>query len=437
VARTTVADRLAPLLTALLGPGLPLRLRCWDGSETGPADAAATLVLRSRRALRTLVWQPDEVGLARAYVAGDLDLEGDIYAALDAPELMAKLAGNEGLTVTTRQKLAAVATAVRLGALGPRPPLPPEEIARPRGLRRRHSRSSDAAAVSHHYDVGNDFYRVVLGPTLVYSCAYWREGATPPDGLDDAQTDKLELVCRKLALQPGMTLLDVGCGWGSLVLHAAQHHGVRAVGITLSHEQAALARKRVAEAGLTDRVEIREQDYREVTDEPYDAIASVGMAEHVGSRELPRYARLLAGLLRPRGRLLNHAIASRPSPPHAPEEQRSSFIDRYVFPDGEVTPLALTVDALEQAGLEVRDVESLREHYALTLRSWVARLDANWAEAVRLTSEGRARVWRLYMVGSVLAFQSGDIGVNQVLAVRRDPTGASGMPRRPRPGWVL
>ncbi len=426
--RTPAADRLAPLLQGLLGAAPPYRLRAWDGSETGAADAPATVVLHSRRALRTLLWQPDELGLARAYVAGDLDIEGDIYAALDSPELVEQLAGNDGLTLTTGAKLAALCTLLRLGAVGRRPPLPPEEIVRPRGVGRLlHSAQSDAAAVSHHYDVGNDFYRLVLGPTLVYSCAYWAE---PPSGsysLDEAQRDKLELICRKLALRPGRRLLDIGCGWGSLLIHAAQHHGVTAVGVTVSGEQAALARERVAAAGLADRVQVRLQDYREVADGPYDAVASVGMAEHVGVAQLRGYADAVAALLRPGGRLLHHAIASRPDPAESTEPPRSSFIDRYVFPDGELQPVGTTIDALERGGLEVRDVENLREHYALTLRAWVDRLDDGWADAVRLTSPGRARVWRLYMVGSALAFSSGEIAVHQTLAVRRATGGRSGM----------
>jgi len=426
---TGVADRLAPLLRQLLGADLPYRLRGWDGSESGPPGAPATVVLRSRRALRTLLWQPDELGLARAYVAGDLDIEGDIYAALDSPELAEQLAGNDGLTLTTAQKLAALRTLARVGALGRRPAYPPEEVVQPRRTQRlRHDPTSDAAAISHHYDVGNDFYGLVLGPSMAYSCAYFAEEPSASYGLDEAQRDKLELVCRKLALQPGQRLLDVGCGWGSLVLHAAREHGVRAVGVTLSHEQAELARARISAAGLADRVEVRLQDYRAVDDGPYDAIASVGMAEHVGSRGLRSYATTLHGLLAPGGRLLHHTIASRADPLESTAAPRSSFMDRFVFPDGELQPLGETVTALDMAGFEVRDVEDLREHYTLTLRAWVARLEQHWGEAVRLTSPGRARVWRLYMVGAALAFQSGEITVNQTLAVARPRGGRSGFP---------
>ncbi|MCU1606479.1 MAG: cyclopropane-fatty-acyl-phospholipid synthase [Modestobacter sp.] len=431
----TVASRLAPLLTQLMGVALPYRLRGWDGSEIGPPHAPATITLRSRRALRTLLWQPDELGLARAYVAGDLDIEGDLHAVLDSPELVQRLAGNEGLTLTAAQQRRALGTLVRLGAVGRRPALPPEELVTPRRAhRQRHDQQSDAAAISHHYDVGNDFYRLVLGPSMVYSCAYWVHEPTADLGLDEAQREKLDLVCRKLALRPGQRLLDVGCGWGSLVLHAAGEYDVRATGVTLSSEQAEFARVRVAEAGLDHRVEIRQQDYRAVDDGPYDAIASVGMAEHVGARQLAVYAATLRALLVPGGRLLHHAIASQAEPRDVPEPPRSSFIDRYVFPDGELEPLGSTITALDRAGFEVRDVENLREHYALTLRAWVSRLEEHWDDAVALTSEGRARVWRLYMVASALAFQFGEITVNQTLAVVRTAQGRSGMPlTRPPP----
>jgi cyclopropane-fatty-acyl-phospholipid synthase len=292
----------------------------------------------------------------------------------------------------------------------------------------RHDPESDASAISHHYDVGNDFYSLVLGPSMVYSCAYWTQPPSAAFGLDDAQAAKLDLVCRKLDLRPGQRLLDVGCGWGGLVLHAAREYGVHAVGVTLSREQADLARERIDAAALTDRVEIRLQDYRAVDDGPFDAIASVGMAEHVGADQLPVYASALRSLLVPGGRLLHHAIASHAEPTEVREEPRSSFIDRYVFPDGELEPLGSAITALDRAGLEVRDVENLREHYALTLQAWVSRLEERWDDAVRLTSPGRARVWRLYMVASALAFRFGEITVNQTLAVARRPDGDSGMP---------
>ncbi|MFF6995563.1 class I SAM-dependent methyltransferase [Streptomyces sp. NPDC008313] len=421
------ASRLVSLLGQLLGAPLPVRIRAWDGSEAGP-PGAPTLVVRNRRALRRLLWKPGELGFARAWVAGDLGVDGDLYTALD---LMSGLVWERGEdTRSTAEALrdpevrAAVRGLVRMGG-SPLPPAPPrEEVRRPGHL---HTRRSDRRAVSHHYDVGNDFYELVLGPSMVYSCAYWEDGGT----LESAQRDKLELVSRKLGLTPGQRLLDVGCGWGSMAVHAAREHGVSVVGITLSQEQAAYARKRVADAGLTDRVEIRVQDYRDVDDGPYDAISSIGMAEHVGAARYLEYADVLYRLLRPGGRLLNHQIGRRPRRDES-SYHVDAFIDAYVFPDGELAPVGSTVTQLEPAGFEVRDVESLREHYALTLRRWVSNLEARWARAVRLTSPGRARVWRLYMAASVLAFERNRIGVNQVVAVRPPDSGASGMPLRAR-----
>jgi len=413
---SSVATRVAGAVCTVLGiEQLPVRLRTWDGSVAGPSGAP-TVVVRSRRALRRLVWAPGELGLARAYVAGELDVEGDLGAVFAALSSVGRLRpGDESPRLSLAERLPLLRTALRLGVLGPDPAPPPEEISIGRAGRL-HSRKRDAVAIAHHYDVGNDFYRLVLGPSMVYSCAVWTERDIGADaGLDAAQEAKLELVCQKLGLRPGMRLLDVGCGWGSLAIYAAEHHGVDVVGITLSTQQAALARKRVAEAGLTDRVDIRIQDYREVTDGPYDAISSVGMAEHVGRAQLPAYVARLTEVLRPGGRLLNHAIAY-----NAGETtwDRDSFISRYVFPDGELISLGDMVSALESTGLGVLDVEALRRHYALTLRAWVRNLEAHWDDAVAATSEGRARVWRLYMTASALAFDAGALGVNQVLLQR-------------------
>ncbi|MER6531299.1 cyclopropane-fatty-acyl-phospholipid synthase family protein [Streptomyces sp. NPDC001508] len=425
------ASRLTSLAEQLLGTPLPVGVRAWDGSQAGP-PGAPVLVFRSRRALRRLLFKPGELGLARAWVAGDLGVDGDLYTAL---ALMSPLVWDrgEGNTRSLAQALrdpgvrAAARELLRLAG-PPIPPAPPrEEVRRPRRLHTRHTKKSDKRAISHHYDVGNDFYEIVLGPSMVYSCAYWEEAGT----LESAQRDKLELVCRKLGLTPGQRLLDVGCGWGSMAIHAAREHGAHVVGVTLSQEQAAYARKRVAEEGLANRVEIRVQDYRDVADGPYDAISSIGMAEHVGAERYLEYATDLFGLLRPGGRLLNHQIARRPLRDESAYHV-DSFIDSYVFPDGELAPLGSTVSLLERAGFEVRDVESIREHYALTLRRWVARLEADWTRAVRLAGPGRARVWRLYMAASALAFERNRIGVNQVLAVRTPDSGESGLPLRAR-----
>ncbi|MFE5034547.1 class I SAM-dependent methyltransferase [Streptomyces sp. NPDC056683] len=421
------ASRLRSVAEQVLGAPLPVRLRAWDGSEAGP-PGAPTLVVRNRRALRRMLFKPGELGLARAWVAGDLDIEDDLYGALAVMSGLIWERPEEGRTLAQALRDPAVRAAVRelLRLAGPPvPPAPPREEVRRRS--HLHTRRSDRQAISHHYDVGNDFYQLVLGPSMVYSCAYWEEDGT----LETAQRDKLELVCAKLGLSPGQRLLDVGCGWGSMAIHAAREHGVSVVGVTLSQEQAAFARKRVADEGLTDRVEIRVQDYRDVRDGPYDAISSIGMAEHVGAERYLEYAENLYGLLKPGGRLLNHQIARRPQRDESAYDV-DEFIDAYVFPDGELAPVGSTVTQLERAGFEVRDVESIREHYARTLRRWVANLEADWPRAVRLTSPGRARVWRLYMAASALAFEHNRIGVNQVLAVRTPDSGASGLPLRTR-----
>ncbi|MET9801493.1 cyclopropane-fatty-acyl-phospholipid synthase family protein [Streptomyces sp. NPDC006368] len=422
------ASRLTTLAEDLLGVALPVRIRAWDGSEAGPPDSPV-FVLRSRRALRRLLWKPGELGLARAWVAGELEVEGDLYEALDR---IATLIWERGADAKDRVPFvrdpalrAAGRELVKIAGPWPPPPPPAEEVRRRTGPL--HTKRRDKEAISHHYDVGNDFYALVLGPSMVYSCAYWTEGST----LEEAQRDKLDLICRKLALKEGDRLLDVGCGWGSMAIHAAREYGARVVGVTLSAEQAAFARKRIADEGLTDRIEIRVQDYRDVSDGPYDAISSIGMAEHVGAVRYRDYADDLYALLKPGGRLLNHQISRRPEPDET-AYRIDEFIDRYVFPDGELAPVGRTTATLEDAGFEVRDVEAIREHYALTLRQWVANLETHWAEAKRLTSPGRARVWRLYMAASAVSFERNRIGVNQVLAVKTPEDGHSGVPLRPR-----
>ena len=378
--------------------------------------------------MRRMLWAPDEIGLARAYVTGDLDVEGDLFQAMDVVMDLIRPDDIVGERPGLRTVAGLVGAAVRLGVIGP-PPRPPKEEVRLRG--RRHSRRRDAAAIAHHYDIGDDFYRVVLGESMTYSCAYWDRqefDLGEPSDLAAAQFAKCDLVARKLALAPGMRVLDVGCGWGTFALHAAKTYGAHVVGVTLSVAQAEFARRRMAREGVEHLVEIRVQDYRSVEDGPFDAIASIGMAEHIGTSNLAGYAADLFALLRPQGRLLNHAISLRPDDPQQGPES-SSFIDRYVFPDGELVPIARMVATLEDAGFEVRDVESLREHYALTLRAWCANLDRNWDAAVAAAGSVRARVWRLYMTASAMSFEVNEIGVNQVLAVRPGLRGESGMPR--------
>ena len=323
-----------------------------------------------------------------------------------------------------------VEAARRLGVLGPPLPAPPEEC-RPSG--RLHSASRDAEVVSHHYDVGNEFYRLVLGASMTYSCARFTASGTT---LEEAQAAKHELICRKLGIDtaPGSRLLDVGCGWGSMAIHAARHHGARVVGVALSREQVDEATRRVTEAGLDGQVEIRMQDYRQLRGERFDAISSIGMFEHVGSRRMSQYFETLHGLLAPTGRLLNHAI----SKPGGSVLGRRSFVGRYVFPDGELVDMAEVVAAMQRTGFEVRDVESLREHYSRTLHHWVSNLEAHWDEAVALVGLARANVWRLYMAASANGFDDGGLAIHQVLGVGPDGVGAAcrragaRMPRRSR-----
>ncbi|GMQ84826.1 MAG: cyclopropane-fatty-acyl-phospholipid synthase family protein [Acidimicrobiia bacterium] len=409
---------LESFITGWLGADLPIRIEAFDGTEVGPADAETTVTVHSPDALVRMVTAPGELGLARAYVAGDISIEGDIYGLLELRDRLPEV------------KLTAAQVAELVRIIGPRNlrriTPPPEEH---RGTGRLHTRRRDAAAISHHYDISNDFYRLVLGPSLTYSCAVFED---PSDTLEQAQANKYELICRKLGLGPGMRLLDVGCGWGGMVLHAARHHGVEAVGVTISQPQVELGRKRVAEAGFTDNVEIRLQDYRDIADGPYDAISSIGMFEHVGKRRLEEYFTRVTELLAPGGRLLNHAI-SRTDNARRRVYDRPGFSSRYVFPDGQLHEVGTVITALQDGGLEVRHMQNLREHYALTLRRWVANLEANWDAAVQEVGEGRARVWLLYMAASAVLFERNEAHVDQVLAVKPTARGDSGIPLQP--GW--
>jgi cyclopropane-fatty-acyl-phospholipid synthase len=407
---------LAPLVGEILGGELPVAFEAYDGSRAGPDNAATTVIIRSPDALRRIVTAPGELGVARAYVAGDIDILGEIWGLMDLRDMVTHVRFD---IPAVRRFVAELGGWRQVHRVDP----PPEE-AHLHG--RRHSKARDAAAISHHYDVSNAFYRMVLGPSLTYSCAVFR---TPGDTLEQAQANKYELISRKLGLEPGMRLLDVGCGWGGMVMHAAAHHGVQAVGVTISARQAELAEKRVGEAGLSDQVQIRLQDYRDVDDGPYEAVSSIGMFEHVGEARLADYFTRLKSLLRPGGRLLNHGIARRAGE-HA-RLPRRSFANRYVFPDGELHEVGRVISVMQAAGFEVRHDESLREHYGLTLRHWVANLEANWDAAVEEVGEGRARVWRLYMAGAAVNFERGGNQLHQVLAVPDGGDGTSGVPLRP------
>ena len=419
----SAAKALAPLIKALVGTTAPVRFAFWDGSGFGPPDAVGTLRIHSADALRRILWSPGELGVARAFVSGDLTVEGDIYALL---RVLHDASPRDLRKMGVRTLPTVIDAARRLGVLGPPLPAPPEEF-RPAG--RLHSPSRDAAVISHHYDVGNDFYRLVLGPSMTYSCARFLSEEV---SLEDAQAAKHELVSRKLGLdrQPGARLLDVGCGWGSMAIHAARHHQASVVGVALSREQVSEARRRVEEAGLADRVEIRLQDYRDLRGERFDAISSIGMFEHVGTARMAQYFETLRQLLTPTGRLLNHAI----SKPGGSFLSGRTFIGRYVFPDGELLDVAEVVRAMQRGGFEVRDVESLREHYSQTLHHWVANLEAHWDEAVGLVGAPRANIWRLYMAASANGFDDGGLAIHQVLGVIPGDDGRSGMAPS-RAGW--
>lgn len=401
----SVAERLAALVHDAAGIDLPVRVRAWDGSEAGPPDGPV-LIVRNRRALRRLLWAPGEMGLARAYVAGDLDVEGDLADGFRRAWAVA--AGSSPTPTGLRAKARAVLTAARLGAIGP-PPKPPASEARLSG--RLHTRNRDRAAIAHHYDLSNDFYRLLLDEHMAYSSAYFTHDG---QSLFDAQSAKLELICRKLELKEGQWLLDVGCGWGSLILYAARNFGVRATGVTLSAEQRAFINERVAEQGLSDMVEVRLQHYREFGDAPasFDAVSSVEMGEHVGEEHYPVYVDVMNSALKPGGRLLLQQMSRRAdaAPGGGP------FIESYIAPDMHMRPLWQTIRFLEGGGFEIRDVEAMREHYVTTVARWLDTFEERYDRFVALQGEEVARVWRLYLVGGGLAFEQGRMGVDQILA---------------------
>lgn len=415
----------AGAIERLMRDGMPFRLEAYDGSVAGPADAAVTVHLRTERALAYLLTAPGDLGFARAYVSGDLTLDG--VSPANPYELMTLVQSRLRLRVPGPAELLQVLRGLGLSNLKPPPPPPEEHLPRWRrvveGLR--HSRARDAEAIHHHYDVSNRFYELVLGPSMAYTCAVFpAEDAT----LEEAQAEKFDLVCRKLGLGPGDRLLDVGCGWGGMVRHAAEHYGVQALGVTLSRQQATWAQEAIKREGLDHLAEVRFADYRDVTETGFDAVSSIGLLEHVGVRQYPEYFTFLAGRLRDGGRMLNHCITRRDG---SLSTRAGAFIDRYVFPDGELAPVGTIVTAMHDHGLEVRHVEDLREHYALTLKGWGENLDAHWDEALGEVSPGVARVWGLYMAGSRYAFERNEIGLHQVLGVKVGPDGDAHMPLRP------
>ncbi len=417
---TPIGDAVA----GLMRDGLQVRFEAYDGSSAGPADAAVTLRLRTPRGLAYLVTAPGDLGLARAYVAGDLELEGAHPG--DPYDAMTSLMNHTAFRRPSAREVVDLVRGLGLSTLLPPPPPPQEHLPRWRRVREglRHSGTRDADAVAHHYDVSNAFYEWVLGPSMTYTCAVY------PDvhaGLEQAQAEKYDLVCRKLGLRPGMRLLDVGCGWGGMVRHAARHHGVRALGVTLSREQAGWAEEAIGRERLGDLAEVRHGDYREVREADFDAISSIGLTEHIGIRQYPAYFSFLRDRLRPGGRLLNHCITR----PHNRPEEVGAFIDRYVFPDGELTGSGTIIGAMQDVGLEVAHEENLRHHYAMTLRDWGANLVEHWDDAVAEVGLGTARVWGLYMAGSRIAFERNEIQLHQVLCSRTTDAGVDGMPLRP------
>jgi cyclopropane-fatty-acyl-phospholipid synthase len=416
------AVTLGDMFEGLFGAEAPVRFSAYDGSTAGDPDAKLGIRLTNPRGVSYLATAPGSLGMARAYIKGDLDIEGvhpgDPYDMLKAID--------DDLQVNRPPMSQAVNWARTLGVrtFVP-PPLPAQEVVprHRRGLR--HSRERDANSISYHYDVSNTFYEHVLGPSMTYTCACY---PTADATLEQAQAHKFDLVARKLDLKPGTRLLDVGCGWGGMVRHAAEHYGVQVLGVTLSREQALWGQERIKAEGLDHLAEIRHLDYRDVREREFDAVSSIGLIEHIGVKNYPAYFQFLRARLRPGGRLLNHGI-TRPDNKH-PGLPPRGFIGRYVFPDGELTGSGTIVTAMEDSGLEVQHQENLRVHYARTLKAWCENLVEHWDECVAEAGLPIAKVWGLYMAGSRLAFERNGIQLHQVLATRTATDGKSGYPLR-------
>ena len=413
-----IAHRLAGALEPFLAGPLPVRLRCWDGSEFVPPGGAARefplVELRSADAVRRLLWHPGELGAAQAYVTGELDVpevDGwDLDKALTHAFAVSRERGLSGARLRPRALVEAVRAAVEIGALGKRPENPATQ-ADVKG--RLHSKLRDRSAISFHYDLSNAFYELILEKNMAYSCGYH---ATPDVSLEEAQVAKLDMVCRKLGLEPGMTMLDVGCGWGSLSLHAAEHFGAQVTGVTIAAEQKKFIDARIAERGLQDRVTIRLQDYRDAVPaagQEYDAVGSLEMGEHVGQKNYPTYARVLREAVKPGGRVLVQQMSRSGKWPGG-----GPFIQSFIAPDMHMRPVGETVALLESGGLEVRDVHAMREHYVLTVAGWLERFHAHRDQLVAMMGEEVYRVWELYLVGGAMAFRDGRMGVDQILMVR-------------------
>jgi cyclopropane-fatty-acyl-phospholipid synthase len=420
------SEQAAQLLMRLFRryPGV-ITLRLWNGtsiragtdSVSGP-DSPFALVFHTPEVVWSMVLGRDPLALADAYFRGDLDIEGDFFAALSIKDHL------DALQMTPAEKLLAAFTALRLRMLNAAA-RHTEKLFAPSDAPRikAHSKAENRDAIHFHYDVSNEFYALWLDRAMVYSCAYFEN---PDVDLDTAQQAKLDHICRKLSLRPGEKFLDIGCGWGALVIHAARHYGVQAQGVTLSPQQLKIARERIEQAGLGGSVNVELMDYRDLPGQAlYDKVASVGMFEHVGLKNLPVYFSTVNRLLKPRGLFLNHGIT------HDTEGWQpnvsTEFINRYVFPDGQLDTISNVQRAMERAKFEIADVEGLRPHYALTLRHWIARLERNRAHALQYVNEATYRVWRLYMTACALQFESGEIGIYQILASRR----SAGIPDMP------
>jgi len=421
---TTEQITIGEAVSRLMPDGVPFRMTAYDGSTVGPEDAPIVLHLRTQRGLAYLLTAPGDLGVARAYVMGDLDVEGAHPG--DPYEVMRMLMSRLRFRVPPPAELLRIVRGLGLNNLKPPPPPPQEHLPRWRRVLEgmRHSKERDAVAIQHHYDVSNRFYELVLGPSMTYTCAVFGAEDT---SLEDAQAEKYDLVCRKLGLRPGQRLLDIGSGWGGMVRHAAREYGVTALGVTLSRQQALWSQREIERRGLADLAEVRHSDYRDVVEGGFDAVSSIGLTEHVGVRNYPSYFEFIRSRLRPGGRLLNHCITR----PDNRARDTGAFIDRYVFPDGELTGSGRIITEMQDAGLEVRHEENLREHYALTLAGWSRNLVAHWDECVAEVGEGTAKVWGVYMAGSRLGFERNEIQLHQVLASRTDAAGNSGFPLRP------
>lgn len=407
------------------GGGQPLRFTAYDGSSAGPDDAVLGLDLLTPRGTTYLATAPGELGLARAYVSGDLTAHG-VHPG-DPYELLKALADKMDFKRPSPRMLANIVRSIGLERLVPIPPPPQEALPRWRRIAEglRHSKTRDAEAIHHHYDVSNTFYEWVLGPSMTYTCAVYPD---PEATLEEAQENKYRLVFDKLRLQPGDRLLDVGCGWGGMVRYAARR-GVRAIGATLSAEQASWAQKKIEAEGLTDLAEVRHSDYRDVAESGFDAVSSIGLTEHIGVKNYPAYFGFLKSKLRTGGLLLNHCITRHDN---KSTFRAGGFTDRYVFPDGELTGSGRIITEVQESGFEVLHEENFRHHYAMTLRDWCRNLVAHWDEAVAEVGLPIAKIWGLYMAASRVGFEQNKIQLHHVLAVKVDQRGHDGgLPLRP------